>query len=426
MIKSERVSESLRLGTILMLTGGFLDAYSYLIRGNVFATAETGNIVLLGINLASGNFGKAGRYLIPIVSYAVGIFVAEWIKKCIGDGTKVHWKEGVLWLELLIVFAAGFIPQAGNSVVNCMIAFVCAMQVEAFRRMHGNAYATTMCTGNLRSGTELLSVGLFQKEPEKIRSGLSYYWIDFVFVIGAVISTFVCRIFAESHMVLRGHTACGTGIYTVSKKKRGGVTPRAFHSLRFLPCKQVEAGIPVIRFFCQKLRGAPGKRRIHADVSLAPRCLIFSFLIRRIQDAHAVLISGEQKDIMTSVGKYACVAFAVAAHVGDNTSSIFQMLHCFVHAVRLRIIQIKHLRNHRTENLHISTGMMVGIVLLGDGDQALQGDRFCGELIHNHGERAETTAGFFNGKTVKSAVRFSGIRRVGNVRIIQLVEIFHM
>lgn len=197
MIKSERVSESMRLGTILMFTGGFLDAYSYLIRGNVFATAETGNIVLLGINLASGNYGKAARYLIPIVSYAVGIFVAEWIKKCLGDGTKVHWKEGVLWLELIIVLAAGFIPQAGNAVVNCMIAFVCAMQVEAFRRMHGNAYATTMCTGNLRSGTELLSVGLFKRESEKIRSGLSYYWIDFVFVIGAAVSTFVCRIFAE-------------------------------------------------------------------------------------------------------------------------------------------------------------------------------------------------------------------------------------
>lgn len=197
MIQSERVSESLRLGTILMLTGGFLDAYSYLMRGNVFATAETGNIVLMGINLANGNFGRAGRYLIPIVSYACGIFAAEWIKKNLGNSAKVHWKEGVLWLELLIVLAAGWIPQAGNSAVNCMIAFVCAMQVEAFRKMHGNAFATTMCTGNLRSGTELLSVGLFQKNPEKIRSGLSYYWIDFVFVIGAGISTVVCRFFAE-------------------------------------------------------------------------------------------------------------------------------------------------------------------------------------------------------------------------------------
>lgn len=197
MIKSERVSESLRLGTILMLTGGFLDAYSYLVRGNVFATAETGNIVLMGINLASGNFEKAGRYLIPIVSYAAGIFVAEWIKKSIGDHPRIHWKEGVLWLELLIVLVAGLIPQRGNAAVNCMIAFVCAMQVETFRKMHGNAFATTMCTGNLRSGTELLSVGMFKKEPEKVRTGLSYYWIDLVFVIGAALGAVVCSRFGE-------------------------------------------------------------------------------------------------------------------------------------------------------------------------------------------------------------------------------------
>lgn len=197
MVKSEKVSESLRLGTILMLTGGFMDAYSYLMRGNVFATAETGNIVLLGINLAQKNWGRAAHYLIPITSYAIGIFVAEWIKKLMGEGTKVHWKEGVLWLELLIVLLAGWIPQEGNSLVNCMIGFSCAMQVEAFRKMHGMGFATTMCTGNLRSGTELLSVGLFEKSREKAKNGLSYYWIDFMFVVGAAVSTLMCRLFAE-------------------------------------------------------------------------------------------------------------------------------------------------------------------------------------------------------------------------------------
>ena len=78
-----------------------------------------------------------------------------------------------------------------------MIAFVCAMQVEAFRRMHGNAFATTMCTGNLRSGTELLSVGMLKKEKEKIRSGLSYYWIDLVFVVGAATGALICSRFGE-------------------------------------------------------------------------------------------------------------------------------------------------------------------------------------------------------------------------------------
>ena len=48
MVRQGVVSESFRLATILALTGGFMDAYSYLMRGGVFANAETGNIVLEG------------------------------------------------------------------------------------------------------------------------------------------------------------------------------------------------------------------------------------------------------------------------------------------------------------------------------------------------------------------------------------------
>lgn len=57
-----------------MFSGGFLDAYSYLVRGQVFATAETGNIALMGISLARGDLAVAGRYLIPVAAYAAGSF----------------------------------------------------------------------------------------------------------------------------------------------------------------------------------------------------------------------------------------------------------------------------------------------------------------------------------------------------------------
>ena len=43
---SLQMSETLRLGIILALSGGFMDAYSYLERGNVFANAQTGNLLL--------------------------------------------------------------------------------------------------------------------------------------------------------------------------------------------------------------------------------------------------------------------------------------------------------------------------------------------------------------------------------------------
>ena len=114
---------------------------------------RTGNIALMGISLARGDLAVAGRYLIPVAAYAAGIFLTEWIRMRVGENGTVHWKEGILWLELLVMVLAGFMPQKWNSLVNCLIGFSCAMQVEAFRKMHGMAFATTMCTGNLRSGT---------------------------------------------------------------------------------------------------------------------------------------------------------------------------------------------------------------------------------------------------------------------------------
>lgn len=197
MEKSERVSESIRLGTLLALSGGFMDAYSYLVRGGVFANAVTGNIVQVGLNLAGGNLKRAAFCSIPVFSFAAGVFAAELIREKLGEKGRLHWKEAILYGEIFLVLIAGLLPQEYNSIVNFSIAFVCAMQVEAFRKVHGKAFATTMCTGNLRSGTELLSVGLFHGENEKKGQALQYYWIDLVFCGGAVLGFFICRWFAE-------------------------------------------------------------------------------------------------------------------------------------------------------------------------------------------------------------------------------------
>ena len=62
---STQMSESMTLAVFLTLAGGFQDAYSYNCRGKVFANAQTGNIVLLGQNLAQGNWDLGLRYLLP-------------------------------------------------------------------------------------------------------------------------------------------------------------------------------------------------------------------------------------------------------------------------------------------------------------------------------------------------------------------------
>ena len=50
-----QTSETYRVGILLAAAGGFLDAYTFLCRGHVFANAQTGNIVLFGVSLARGD-----------------------------------------------------------------------------------------------------------------------------------------------------------------------------------------------------------------------------------------------------------------------------------------------------------------------------------------------------------------------------------
>ena len=80
MIEKNEMSKSFAVGALLAVAGGFTDAYSYLIRGGVFANAQTGNIVLMAVSLANKDFSRAVSYLIPILSFALGILIAELVK----------------------------------------------------------------------------------------------------------------------------------------------------------------------------------------------------------------------------------------------------------------------------------------------------------------------------------------------------------
>jgi hypothetical protein len=49
--------DTLPTGLLLACAGGFLDAYTFVGRGGVFANAQTGNIVLLGVEAPVSDMG---------------------------------------------------------------------------------------------------------------------------------------------------------------------------------------------------------------------------------------------------------------------------------------------------------------------------------------------------------------------------------
>lgn len=199
--KKERdfpVHEMLAAGMILATVGGFLDAYSYLLKGGVFANAETGNLVLMGMRLATGEWWGALQALCPVLAFFAGVLVTELLKARLPANLFLGWQHVVLLVESLLLFFVGLFPSSfpSESAV-VIIAFICSMQVNAFRKTRGLPYATTMCTGNLRSAAECAHRAFFLKDRQAARDMGRYLLIIGMFLAGAALGAWFCGIFAE-------------------------------------------------------------------------------------------------------------------------------------------------------------------------------------------------------------------------------------
>lgn len=183
----KHMSDSILVGIILALSGGFMDAYSYMCRDKVFANAQTGNMLLFGIHVSENNYGQALRYLFPVVAFAAGIAVAEIAHLGWKKVWNIHWRQIAVFIEAVILFAVAFIPLSQNLLANSLTSFACGIQVESFRKIRGNAIATTMCIGNLRSGTQNFCEYLYTKDSTKLEKGFLYAGIITCFIIGAVL-----------------------------------------------------------------------------------------------------------------------------------------------------------------------------------------------------------------------------------------------
>ena len=192
-----QMSESFLTAVFLSLSGGLQDAYTYLFRGKVFANAQTGNIVLLSSNLMDGNWERVLHYLVPLCAFALGVLTAEKMQEHFRNMQRLHWRQLVVLCEIVILFVVGFFPQEWNLMANALVSFACAMQVQTFRKVRGHAYASTMCIGNMRSGTEALCVYFHTHDREVLKKALTYFGVIGIFAVGAGLGSVLTARFAE-------------------------------------------------------------------------------------------------------------------------------------------------------------------------------------------------------------------------------------
>ena len=83
-----------------------------------------------------------------------------------------------------------------NTFANAVVSFVCAMQVQTFRKVRGHAYASTMCIGNMRSGTEALCAYFHTRDIAILHKALTYFGVIGLFALGAGLGALLTNVFA--------------------------------------------------------------------------------------------------------------------------------------------------------------------------------------------------------------------------------------
>ena len=182
----------------LITVAGFWGAYTYLLRGNVFCNAQTGNVVLMGLALGSAKWEEALYYLIPISAYTMGAFVSELAPNPIKHRLYIRWDTVLMLVEIVAVLGLGLVPDwAPAQISQVVINFVASMQYNTFRQAEGVPMATTFATNHIRQ----IGVGLAKEfrhrhsadksHREKL---LKHTQMLLFFSLGAVVGTVFCHL----------------------------------------------------------------------------------------------------------------------------------------------------------------------------------------------------------------------------------------
>jgi uncharacterized membrane protein YoaK (UPF0700 family) len=183
------------MGVAMLLSGagGFLDAFTWLGHGGVFANAQTGNVVLLGIYAASGQWDKSWRHVPPILAFFVGVFVAFRLRLRESPLSRQRTALLSLGIEIAFLLVVAALPRDfPDWPIVLGVAFLAALQSTSFARVEGSPYSSVMTTGNLRRTAELLFAGVFPPgDPVARHQSRLFAMVCASFAIGACAGGFV-------------------------------------------------------------------------------------------------------------------------------------------------------------------------------------------------------------------------------------------
>ena len=186
--RAVRAEEALEIALLLAFSGGYFDAYTWVVH-RVMANTQTANLVLLWVHGTAGDWGRAVHFIPPMIAFVLGVVVAALVRRMFQDRASTI--TTIINIVLLIIVQLIHI-RASNLANVFGIAFVAAMQASMFTMVEGAAYTSIMVTGNLRLAIEG-AVSAFSGRRDMLRRSYIFTALCVVFGLGAAGGAFLAK-----------------------------------------------------------------------------------------------------------------------------------------------------------------------------------------------------------------------------------------
>lgn len=171
---------SLLVASLLSMSGGFLDAFTWMSLG-VFASSQTGNVVFIGVYALSGQWLLALHHLLPLAAFVLGALAA------------VRTRAALRCLVGEIVCLAATMPllhRVPDQITILVISFGVALQSASFRQVGHWQYLSVTVTGNMLRAIDQFAA---TSDPDAARGVRMMLTLCLMFLLGAALGGCVTR-----------------------------------------------------------------------------------------------------------------------------------------------------------------------------------------------------------------------------------------
>lgn len=158
-------ANSLAVAMALSLSAGYLDGFTFVGHGHSFASAMTGNMVLLGVNIAKFTPDTLGN-LYPLIAFVFGVTLGNLLlRKSIRRFLPFSPHFTTLLIEIAVLTGVAFLPGTiDDHVLVAVVTVSTAMQNTSFRNIGTRTYNSIIMTGNLQAFSNSLVTGIWPGE----------------------------------------------------------------------------------------------------------------------------------------------------------------------------------------------------------------------------------------------------------------------